>query len=466
MSYRNSSKAPSHNIATDWRIFFTVLASAVPTFVLLIYVVVSDDLSFIVAASLILACLFWILIFASNVREKLVHHIRTMSNLIEAIRAEDYSLKSSRAREPGELAELYQQINALNTKLKSTRQSETELQNLLETVVNHINVAIIACDSEGYITLVNRLACKLLDKKSEFLINVALSDTALNQLPLDFLEEGSHPNQSRSKEHKSQLLEHVFPGAEGRWQINQSFYRHQGKPGRIIFITDLKQVLSEEEITAWQRLIRVIGHEVNNSLTPITSICQTLEKLMSLPEDKRDENDIREGLNVIAERARGLKDFISVYARIARLPEPQKVVFPVSTLMQKIKRFFSDQAVDISNTEIDLQLFGDPVHLEQVLINLIKNAVEASHQSEHPVEVRIEVNDHRCEFIIQDSGAGISNVANLFVPFYTTKSQGAGIGLTLCRQIAAKHNGQVSLENRSDKKGAVAKLILPLPAGD
>lgn len=466
MKQRNSSKAPTHSVSTDWRIFFLVLASAIPAFGLLIYIIITDQVSLLVALSLFFVCCLWSLIFASSVREKLIHHIRTMSNLIEAIRAEDYSLKSSRAREPGELAELYQQINALNTKLKSARQSETELQNLLETVVNHINVAIIACDSEGYITLVNRLACKLLDKKPEFLINVALNDTALNQLPLESLNEDSHPNNSRLKEHKSRLLEHVFPGAEGRWQINQSFYRQQGKPGRIIFITDLKQVLSEEEITAWQRLIRVIGHEVNNSLTPITSICQTLEKLLSLPEDQRDEKDIREGLNVIAERAKSLKDFISVYARIARLPEPQKVVFPVNNLMQKIKRFFSDQAVTIADTEEDLQLFGDPVHLEQVLINLIKNAVESSHQTEKPVDVSIDLKDHRCEFIIKDCGAGISNMANIFVPFYTTKAQGAGIGLTLCRQIAAKHNGQVSLENRTDEQGAVAKLILPLPTGE
>ena len=456
MQPRTSNKPPARSIATDWRIFFTVLSGCVPALALLLYLAISNQLSMGVLGTLLFVCVVWALLVASNVREKIIHHIRTMSNLIEAIRAGDYSLKSSRAREPGELAELYQQINALNTKLKTARQSETELQNLLETVVNQINVAIVACDSEGYITLANRLACKLLNKKAEFLINVALQDTALKEIPLDRFNTDTN----------SQLLEHKFPGAEGRWQIHKSYYRHQGKPGLILFITDLKQVLSEEEITAWQRLIRVIGHEVNNSLTPIISICQTLEKIMSLPLEQRDDKDIQDGLNVIAERARGLKEFISVYARIARLPEPQKVVFPVSTLKQKIQRFFAEQAVTFSDILPDLQLFGDPVQLEQVLINLIKNAVEASQHTEKPVAVSIAINNHHCEFIIQDSGAGISNIANLFVPFYTTKAQGAGIGLTLCRQIAAKHNGRVSLENRSDNNGAIAKLILPLPTGD
>ena len=451
MQPRTSNKPPSHTIATDWRIFFVVLTSAIPTLGLIAYVIFSEQLSLMVSLLLIVFCVVWVLAVASNVREKLIHHIRTMSNLIEAIRAEDYSLKGSRAREPGELAELYQQINALNSKLKTARQNETELQNLLETVVNQINVAIIACDSDGYISLANRLACKLLNKKAEFLLNVALTDTALKELPLSSL-----PNDSQTK-----LIEHKFPGADGRWQIHQSYYRHQGKPGRILFITDLKQVLSEEEITAWQRLIRVIGHEVNNSLTPITSICQTLEKILSLPSEQRDDKDIRDGLNVIAERAGGLKDFISVYARIARLPEPQKEVFPVSQLLTKLQKFFANQPV-VFNAASKISLFGDPVHLEQLLINLIKNAVEASQNTNTPVTVSVQNDVEQCRFVIEDAGLGISNIANIFVPFYTTKPQGAGIGLTLCRQIAAKHNGQVSLENRDDSTGAVATLTLPM----
>lgn len=453
MQPRASNKPPSHNLATDWRIFFIVLTSAIPTIALLIYIIVSDNLNLVASLVLLAVCGIWALVVAGNVREKLIHHVRTMSNLIEAIYAEDYSLKSSRAREPGELAELYQQINRLNSKLKSTRQSETELQNLLETVVNQINVAIIACDSDDYLTLANRLACKLLGKKAEFLVNVKLQDTPLKSLDINSLLAKKN----------STLIDHQFPGAEGRWQISQSYYRHQGKPGRIIFITDLKQVLSEEEISAWQRLIRVIGHEVNNSLTPITSICQTLEKLLAVAPEQRNEDDIRDGLNVISERAKGLKEFISVYARIARLPEPQKELFPINRLLQKIEGFFAEQNVTFVKPYPELKLFGDPVHLEQILINLVKNAVEASGDTAEAVEVAVQSNQDHCEFLVKDRGTGISNIANIFVPFYTTKSQGAGIGLTLCRQIAAKHNGQVSLENREDGKGALAKLILPLP---
>ncbi len=166
------------------------------------------------------------------------------------------------------------------------------------------------------------------------------------------------------------------------------------------------------------------------------------------------------GLAVIEERAKALKEFISVYARIAKLPDPQKINFQVEDLLQKVKRFFVDQPIVIEDTP-GITLFGDPVHLEQLLINLIKNALEASQSQQEPVTISCEKGDGVFKFQVQDSGTGISNPANLFVPFYTTKAQGAGIGLTLCRQIAAKHGGQVVLENREDGQGALAQLIIP-----
>lgn len=354
-------------------------------------------------------------------------------------------MRSSRVREPGELAELYQQIDSLTNQLRSVKQQELESEKLLERIVNQINVAIIACDAEDTIRLVNRLACQLLDAKPEQLIGESFTDTALSEVAY---EEGS------------KLIDHDFPGSAGRWQINVQSYRYQGRPGKIIFITDLKQVLSEEEISAWQRLIRVIAHEVNNSLTPISSICQTLEAhLDKLPN--LQGGDLKQGLEVIEERAKGLRDFISVYARIAKLPDPHKISFDVKDLLRKVQRYFADQPVSINETESDLSLFGDPVLLEQALINLVKNAVEANGNAESAVEISCARKTGVIEFTILDNGSGISNPANLFIPFYTTKEKGAGIGLALSRQIAAKHGGQIILENRTDAKGAIARLQIP-----
>lgn len=445
---RPASTPPRRRLPADLRLFLAILGCVIPSVLFLIVLLVSPHSSG-VAVAVAVVSLVWILVVAVRTREDVLHHIRTLSNLIEAARVQDYSLKGSRGRESGELAELYRQINALTDSLKVGRQSEQELLSVLERVVSQINVAIVVCDSRERIRLANVLAGRLLKCSPRDLIGVDFASTALAQIPL-----AAQPK----------LLDHRFPGAEGRWQVSQQYYRHQGRPSRIIFITDLKQVLSEEEIAAWQRLIRVISHEVNNSLTPITSLCQTLAAILANPDSAERAHDVRDGLKVIEERAKGLREFISVYARIARLPEPQKVLFPVAQLIDRVKGIFSQSAVEIVGDIPQVRLFGDPVHLEQALINLIKNALEANAQSEVAVRVSCRIRDERCEFEIVDDGAGISNPANLFVPYYTTKVEGAGIGLVLCRQVAAKHFGQVTLDNRPEGRGAIARLIVPLPA--
>jgi two-component system, NtrC family, nitrogen regulation sensor histidine kinase NtrY len=444
---RSASTPPRRGLSTDMRLFLAILSSAIPSILLLIILLVAPQHNGAMMA-IVLASLIWVLLVAVRMREAVLHHIRTLSNLVEAARAQDYSMKSSRARESGELAELYGQMNMLADSLKVGRQSEQESLGVLEKVVNQISVAIVVCDSRDRIRLANVLAGTLLQSSPQELIGVEFSSTALAEIPL-------------APEPK--LLDHRFPGGEGRWQVSQQYYRHQGRPSRIIFITDLKQVLSEEEIAAWQRLIRVIGHEVNNSLTPITSLCQTLSAILAGPNSAERAHDVRDGLKVIAERAKGLKEFISVYARIARLPEPQKILFPAAQLIDRVKGIFSQGAVEIVGDVPEVRLFGDPVHLEQALINLIKNALEANGQSAHAIEVSCRIRGDSCEFEIVDEGAGISNPGNLFVPFYTTKSEGAGIGLVLCRRIAAKHFGQVTLENRPEGRGAIARLIVPVP---
>jgi nitrogen fixation/metabolism regulation signal transduction histidine kinase len=433
-------------MATDLRLFLVVLSSAIPVTLLLVWLLIDSPLPGAVKAAIAVICLLWILIVSGAARGELLHHVRTLSNLVESIRTQDYSMKGSRARESGELAELYQQINSLTDSLKSSRQSEQELLSILDKVVSQINVAIVVCDSRNRIRLVNQLAAALLKSSSAELLGVSITDTVLAQF-LDSTEP--------------RLVDFRFPGAEGRWQITQHHYRHQGQASRMLFIADLRQVLSDEEIAAWQRLIRVIGHEVNNSLTPITSLCQTLTGMLARPDSAEYAADVREGLSVIADRARNLQEFISVYARLARLPEPHKVLFAVTALAGKLQRFFASQALEISPFPQG-EVFGDPVHLEQALINLIKNALEANPTGARAV-LSCQLHDGQCEFQIVDQGAGIRNPQNLFVPFYTTKPEGAGIGLILCRQIAAGHHGRVTLENRADGPGAVARLTLPLP---
>jgi nitrogen fixation/metabolism regulation signal transduction histidine kinase len=433
-------------MATELRLFLFVLSSAVPVALLLAWLSIDSMLPGAAKLAIAVVLLGWIFIVADTVRREALRHIRTLSNLVESTRAQDYSMKAAGARDPGELAELYQQINSLTDSLKIGRQSEQELLSILEKVVSQINVAIIVFDWRDNIRLVNQLASALLKSSADDLIGVHCGDTVLAQLPVSA---------------EPVLIDFRFPGAEGRWQIRQHHYRHEGKESRIVFIADLKQVLSDEEIAAWQRLIRVISHEVNNSLTPITSLCQTLDGMLA-KSGNADDADVRMGLSVIAERAKGLQDFISVYARLARLPEPHRVLFPAAALAGKLARIFAGKPLEIVPFP-DVEVFGDPVHLEQALINLIKNGLEANPSGAPAVQLSCRLRDGQCEFEIADHGPGIVNPDNLFVPFYTTKTEGAGIGLILCRQIAGKHHGRVSLENRTAGPGAVARLSLPLP---
>lgn len=433
-------------MATEVLLFLLVLSCALPAVAAIVWLSADAKVSNIARLILVIVVLVWVFVIADRVRGALLGHVRTLSNLLESTRTQDYSMRGTHARQPGELGELYRQVNALTDSLRTTRQGEQELLSLLERVVSEISVAIIVFDSHERIRLVNPVAVALLKTSKEKLLGVQCADTVLAQLPA-----AAEPT----------LLDHRFPGAAGRWQIRQHYYRHQGQASRILFIADLQQVLSEEEIMAWQRLIRVISHEVNNSLTPISSLCQTLTGLLTRG-DGGNHADVLEGLEVIGERAKGLQDFISAYARLARLPEPQKVLFPVSQLSDNLKRMFTGRALRIEPFP-EVELFGDPVHLEQALINLVKNALEANPPGAAAVELSCRLLDGQCEFSIADRGPGIGNSENLFVPFYTTKPAGAGIGLVLCRQIGARHNGHVTLANRPDGAGAVAKLTLPLP---
>jgi two-component system nitrogen regulation sensor histidine kinase NtrY len=432
-------------MGTELRLFLLVLSSAIPA-TALTWLSLASAAPLIAKITLAVVFLAWILAVATLVRGTLLRHVRTLSNLVESTRMQDFSVKAAGTREPGELGELYQQINTLTDSLKAARQGEQELLSILEKIVSQINVAIIVFDPRDRIRLVNQLASALLKAPADKLVGMDRAQTALAQLPV-------------SAEPK--LVHFRFPGAAGRWQVSQHYYRHQGEASHIVFIADLKQVLLDEEISAWQRLIRIISHEVNNSLTPITSLCQTLTGILA-KLDGVSTTDVREGLGVIAERARGLQDFISVYTRVARLPEPQKIPFPAAELAGKLQRIFTDRPLQIVPFP-EVTVFGDPVHLEQALINLIKNGLEANPSGAPAVRVSCQLSNGRCEFQVADYGPGVGNPDNLFVPFYTTKPEGTGIGLALCRQIATRHHGYVSLENRADGPGAVATLVLPLP---
>ena len=385
-------------------------------------------------------------LFISSTREHLVRPLQTMSNLLAALREGDYSIRARGAREGSALGEVLLEINSLGETLRQQRLGAFEATTLLRTIMSEIDVAIFTFDPERHLRLVNRAGEALLAQPMDKL----LSKTA-NELGLD---RCFHADQDEP-------LTLNFPGASGRWGIRRSTFREQGLPHELLVLTDLSRTLREEERRAWQRLVRVLGHEMNNSLAPIKSLAASLESLLRrdpLPADWKD--DASAGLNSIASRADSLSRFLQAYTRLTKLPPPQKHDVDLASLVQRVVDLEPRLKVQVvSGPKIVIR--ADAAQIEQALINLVHNAVDAALETRGNVAIGWREKEGCVEIFVQDEGPGIMNPANLFVPFFTTKPDGSGIGLPLSRQIAEAHAGSLVLTNRENGQGAQALLRLP-----
>jgi nitrogen fixation/metabolism regulation signal transduction histidine kinase len=250
--------------------------------------------------------------------------------------------------------------------------------------------------------------------------------------------------------------------------MRRSEFREGGRPHQLLVIADLSRTLREEELQAWQRIVRVLGHELNNSLAPIKSIAGSLSLLLKTPQRAADwEADMRSGLDIIGARAESLARFMHAYARLARLPQPTLAPVPLAPLIQRVVALETRLAVEIvGGTPVTLAC--DAAQIEQLIINLVKNAVDASLEQralgrgDAGVRLYWRRSSGSVEVLVEDDGPGIAQATNLFVPFFTTKPEGSGIGLVLCRQIAENHGGSLTLSNRDNADGCLATLRLPV----
>ena len=398
----------------------------------------------IVTAGLALLVL-WALA-ASSLRHRIVFPLQTMANLLEALRESDFSFRARGARRDDPLGETLFEINALADTLRDERLGSLEATALLRTVMGEIDVAVFAFDDQRKLRLVNRAGERLLGRPVEQLLWRTADDISLAAC-LD----GSAPR----------VLNIAFPGGSGQWQVRRGSFRQGGLPHTLVVLSDVNVPLRQQEREAWHRLIRVLGHELNNSLAPIKSIAGSLENIASqdpMPEDWRD--DMRRGLGIIASRTDALSRFTSAYTALARLPRPNMREVDLPALVERVARLEMRKTIQIEpGGPVSVQ--ADPDQLEQLLINLMRNAVDAALETGGAVRVGWQQNSHRVSVYIEDEGPGLANVSNLFVPFFTTKPQGSGIGLVLGRQIAEAHGGTLTLEPRAGAKGARATVTLP-----
>ncbi len=389
--------------------------------------------------------------FAFALQEAVIRPLQTLSNLLSALREEDFSFKARGTRGDDALSQAMAEVNALADTLREQRLGALEATALLRKVMEEVDVAVFTFDGDDCLRLVNRAGATLLGKPAERL----LGRTAA-RLGLDRTLAADVPG----------VHEMAFPGAMGRWEVHRGTFRQGGRPHQLLVLSDVSRALRQEERKAWQRLIRVLGHELNNSLAPIRSIADSLQTLVSRKPRTPDwEEDAERGITVIRDRSAALGRFTEAYSRLARLPPPTLASVEVDPLVRRVAGLETRVTVTVDDGP-DLTVPADSDQLEQLLINLVRNAADAALETGGGVRVgweRSASGTRELKVWVDDDGPGLPPSANLFVPFFTTKKGGSGIGLVLCRQIAEAHGGSLTLENRAESQGCRALLRLPAP---
>jgi PAS domain S-box-containing protein len=429
------------------RVFQLALLAGLPGIVVSIVLLWRDDYSLKAQWTLGLLLLASWLITALILRERVVRPLQTLSNMLAALREGDYSIRARGAERDDALGLAFLEANLLGETLRTQRLGAMEATALLRTVMADIDVAVFAFDDEERLRLVNSAGERLLGHVAERL----LGRTA-EQVGLADCLQGESPR----------TMDVTFPGGAGRWEVRRGSFRQNGRPHTLLVLADVTKTLREEELQAWRRLVRVLSHEINNSLAPIKSIAGSLQTLLDRSNRPPDaDDDIRRGLAVIGGRSEALIRFMSAYARLARLPAPQRTPLDVGTWIRRVASLETRLPVRIiGGPRTIIRADGD--QLDQLLINLVRNAVDAALETGGGVCIRWIRQNGTVSIIVEDEGPGLPSSANLFVPFFTTKPQGSGIGLVLSRQIAEAHGGSLHLENRSSGRGCIATFRLTI----
>jgi two-component system nitrogen regulation sensor histidine kinase NtrY len=398
---------------------------------------------------LLLGCLLlYLLIVAAALIEGLIRPLQTLSNVVSSLREGDYSFRARGAGSRDAFGELAGEVNALADLLQKQRVRSLEATALLARILEVMHAPLFAFDRENLLQLVNNAGVKLLG-----LTHARSFGHTARELGLEDLL--ASPDQSI----------HSFGAKSTRWLLRKAVFRQDGVPHTLLLLADVSLPLQEEEQIAWKRLIRVLGHELSNSLAPIKSIAGSLlARVDHMEGEDATLRDFRRGLGVVESRADSLHRFVQSYRLLAQLPPPQFKPVPVGSLLERVVLLEQRLHVHLE-TGPAVVLHADPDQLEQMFINLLTNAVDASlTNGGQPVRTGWHIDDSVLLVTIEDRGMGIANAENLFVPFYTTKPAGSGVGLALAQQIARAHGGEISLVNREDGEGARATIRLPLVA--
>jgi two-component system, NtrC family, nitrogen regulation sensor histidine kinase NtrY len=419
---------------------------ALPTFLFAGILIWQQHVTTAPALLLLFCLLIYLLLIAASLVEGMMRPLQTLSNVVSSLREGDYSFRARGAGSSDAFGELAGEINALADLLQRQRVRSLEATALLARILEVMHAPLFAFDRENSLQLVNNAGAQLLNRPLARCFGHSAAELGLDSL-LASADQSVHS----------------FGTRPSRWLLRKALFRQEGVPHILLLLADVSQPLQEEEQIAWKRLIRVLGHELSNSLAPIKSIAGSLlARAENISADEGTVRDFRRGLSVVESRADALHRFVQSYRLLAQLPPPHLRSVQAGPLLERVALL--EQRVQV---QIDpgpsILLNADPDQLEQMFINLLTNAVDASlANGAKPVRIGWRVAESSLVVGIEDSGMGIANSENLFVPFYTTKPKGSGVGLALAQQIARAHGGEIRLVNREDAPGARAIIHLPL----
>jgi nitrogen fixation/metabolism regulation signal transduction histidine kinase len=406
------------------------------------------DISLAPALLLIGCLLLYLVIVAAALVDGLIRPLQTLSNVVSSLREGDYSFRARGAGTRDAFGELAAEVNALADLLQKQRVRNLEATALLARILEVMHAPLFAFDREDLLQLVNNAGVKLLG-----LTHARSFGHTAHELGLEELLAAA-----------DQSI-HSFGAKSTRWLLRKAVFRQDGAPHTLLLLADVSLPLQEEEQIAWKRLIRVLGHELSNSLAPIKSIAGSLlARVDNMQGEDATLRDFRRGLGVVESRADALHRFVQSYRLLAQLPPPQFKPVALGPLLERVVLLEQRLPVQLVPGS-PLWLDADPDQLEQMFINLLANAVDATlANGSQLVRAFWRLDDFALLVTIEDRGMGIANAENLFVPFYTTKPAGSGVGLALAQQIARAHGGEIGLVNREDGDGARATIRLPLVA--
>ena len=390
----------------------------------------------------------------SILMEQIVRPLQTLANVVAALREDDYSFRARGGQRSDALGDLALEVNRLAGTLQGRRAGALEAMALVERVMRSMQSPVLAFDPEGRLRLLNAAGERAFGLRGQPALGHSAAQLKLEEL----LHVGDDDVISLGRGQQPV-----------RWVVKRTNFRLRGIPHTLLVLSDVSAALREEERLAWERLIRVLGHEINNSLTPIKSIAGSLRGRLAAMNDVSGEKvDFERGLEVIENRSESLNRFLQAYRQLMGLPAPKLSAVSLAALVEHVAQLERRVAVTVTSTA-DVVLQIDKDHIEQALINLVRNAADAALSpdvidgNEAHVDISWQTSSAEVVIAILDNGPGLTNASNLFVPFYTTKPGGTGIGLVLAQQIAQAHRGSVQLANRTDgQTGCKADLRLPL----